>query len=1210
MIKPIPRSDVVVRPFTTFKNWSLQNQTYESFLTTENGCPLFTSYTTESGQPCNVDPCFASYSLASEVQPVNADVTIQIGKNKSGLFYPVGDSYYNADNNPVNRDGTYQRLIYNSTKTLFYNDFDNPLELFGIQDYDSGKEIRNIPTASIIIANIKSQIFGDKIQPSAVVITDNSSIDQQVIMADDGYTNLIISNSILVNEQEVGAVVEITGSSYYEPAHDRFGSSVSAWGGYVISGAPIDNDSFSFPKAGASYLYKFDSTQNSYRPIKKFYSPFSQNGFALETSYDDTNLLMTEIGFFLELNSGGGNNGYSLNDQFGISVAIDSNTLAIGSPSCDFCGQISGSGQVYIYNKYKGGADHWGIVNVLQGSCSLDNFGASISISGTKMAIGAPTANGTGRVYIFTQDNYGSQISTSSYWYTITPEDDFCSTIINETSNSNEIENFTDSTGNIFGLEIGSSSYALDITSSNCNILTTNTNPFGTEYVVSPVTSLETGLDSYVNLFIEDSTPNYVVTDPVWTLEAIIDTNSIEDEGFGSCLDISGSVLVIGNRSLNNGRVYMFESGSFGWTRTNIFERETVYDSQGCISCVNTIQSNPYNLYNSGLSINLTSSYFGFSVALTNGNLLVGSPQDLIYTPFTESNSIYSVGSVYLYQQNNTSSYEIVDYDCGIPVTQSTFGCGWSLVDKIYESASGEFTNNQFGYSIAANNNRFVIGSLHGKSYVTTSFDYDTNILSIEDIYTASNGPLYSDNLQGTALVYSFSSSSYYLEKVISKQKQIGIKKSFGYSVAVDQNHVVIGSPIFMVGDSVSTFVTDNPVTSSVLYLPISQFGDYDPITEQNIILVSQNGIPFFTDNVVTQSQNNPVGILSGQVEFNTYELPFVEEYNTSGGFNILTYDITTLKNNVPPSTSGSFYAYDMNDLYQSHQAGNVFYKNGLVVITNTGSVFQNSFQESNGFGYAINFQGSHNIYEHEILCSIKPGEFNVSTNPTAVIRGKIQYDINNDGVFDFSDLDLIMRYYMKLNLADTNLEDDNGVVTETQPSEMWWGNELILTEGGDVLWLDQYTSSLDGSLSILNNTDSQVYANLVALDQSGLLDINGDGSITVEDARILANYFSGVRDSSLVSGNITITSTRTTASDIVSFLDAVTGRRNGTYIISDFLNYEESSSIDKTGSYLAPYITTIGLYQDNQLVAVAKLGQPIKNTINYPLNFLIRYDT
>jgi len=60
-----------------------------------------------------------------------------------------------------------------------------------------------------------------------------------------------------------------------------------------------------------------------------------------------------------------------------------------------------------------------------------------------------------------------------------------------------------------------------------------------------------------------------------------------------------------------------------------------------------------------------------------------------------------------------------------------------------------------------------------------------------------------------------------------------------------------------------------------------------------------------------------------------------------------------------------------------------------------------------------------------------------------------------------------------------------------------------------------------------------------------------------------------------------------------------------------EFWDFEYSSSIDPTGSYLAPFITTIGLYDDNlDMIAVAKLPQPIKSLPDYPVNFIIRFDT
>ena len=56
--------------------------------------------------------------------------------------------------------------------------------------------------------------------------------------------------------------------------------------------------------------------------------------------------------------------------------------------------------------------------------------------------------------------------------------------------------------------------------------------------------------------------------------------------------------------------------------------------------------------------------------------------------------------------------------------------------------------------------------------------------------------------------------------------------------------------------------------------------------------------------------------------------------------------------------------------------------------------------------------------------------------------------------------------------------------------------------------------------------------------------------------------------------------------------------------------DYFDSGSTDPTGSYLTPFITTIGLYDDNyDIVAVAKLPKPIKNLPDWAINFLIRLD-
>ena len=47
------------------------------------------------------------------------------------------------------------------------------------------------------------------------------------------------------------------------------------------------------------------------------------------------------------------------------------------------------------------------------------------------------------------------------------------------------------------------------------------------------------------------------------------------------------------------------------------------------------------------------------------------------------------------------------------------------------------------------------------------------------------------------------------------------------------------------------------------------------------------------------------------------------------------------------------------------------------------------------------------------------------------------------------------------------------------------------------------------------------------------------------------------------------------------------------------------------TGSLFKPYVTTIGLYnEDNELLVVGKLGQPIRMSNETDTTFIMRWDT
>ena len=172
---------------------------------------------------------------------------------------------------------------------------------------------------------------------------------------------------------------------------------------------------------------------------------------------------------------------------------------------------------------------------------------------------------------------------------------------------------------------------------------------------------------------------------------------------------------------------------------------------------------------------------------------------------------------------------------------------------------------------------------------------------------------------------------------------------------------------------------------------------------------------------------------------------------------------------------------------------GNIFYNQGLIVMTKESETLLNS-------NWDLSFKSTKTIYEHEYLLVAEQDEFNVSTNPTAIVNVGRTTEIFKDS-----------------NNKTTKVITNPGVNYIKKSSQL---------DTGEIL-----------------------------------------------DYRIKSNY-----------NNTTL---------------------------GGFEHYFESSSVDSTGSFLTPYITTIGLYDDNcDLVAVAKLPQPIKSEHDLTVNFIVRFDT
>jgi hypothetical protein len=206
--------------------------------------------------------------------------------------------------------------------------------------------------------------------------------------------------------------------------------------------------------------------------------------------------------------------------------------------------------------------------------------------------------------------------------------------------------------------------------------------------------------------------------------------------------------------------------------------------------------------------------------------------------------------------------------------------------------------------------------------------------------------------------------------------------------------------------------------------------------------------------------------------------------------YNLQTYTLVLIKidfeNNILEVDSIPFLDNIINKL------GNVFYNQGLIILTEIPGFNTSSFD--------LNFKSTQTIYEHEYLLIVNQDEFNVSTNPSAIVNV---------------------------------------------------GKETLLT------------STSDGKIvGTTTSTGVNYIRKKSTLENGNILDFRYTSSVN-------PNVFAG------------------------------------------FEHYELSSSIDSAGSFLLPFITTIGLYDDDcQLVAVAKLPKPIKSESDIPVNFIIRFDT
>jgi hypothetical protein len=100
----------------------------------------------------------------------------------------------------------------------------------------------------------------------------------------------------------------------------------------------------------------------------------------------------------------------SAGSEFGISIAIDGDVMAIGAPF-DTRGNIDSEscGSVYVYER-DANTNTWSyqdqlVIGTSDCNSGSEEFGASIAVLGRRIAVGAPNDGSAGRVYLFADQN-------------------------------------------------------------------------------------------------------------------------------------------------------------------------------------------------------------------------------------------------------------------------------------------------------------------------------------------------------------------------------------------------------------------------------------------------------------------------------------------------------------------------------------------------------------------------------------------------------------------------------------------------------------------------------------------------------------------------------------------------------------------------------------------------------------------------------------
>lgn len=413
----------------------------------------------------------------------------------------------------------------------------------------------------------------------------------------------------------------------------------------------------------------------------------------------------------------------AFSDFFGGSVSIDGDTAVIGAKNDDQ--PLSNAGSAYVFAR--SGTTWSQQAKLVAGDPGVgDRFGSSVSIDGETAAVGARDQGSPGAAYIF--------VRSGTVW-----------------SEQSQLIG----SGIAGGAQMG---YSVSVS--------------GDAVLVGAPRDDHQAVDVGSSWF-------YTRTGTTWTeQQKLIPTDGATNDKFGYSVAFSGDTVVVGAHSddhaagINAGSVYVFISSGDAWSeQAKLVASDAAQDDA-----------------------------FGFSVAVDGDTLVVGA--------FEDDDGGTSSGSAYVFVRS---------------------GSTWTEQQKLVPDFPEAY--DEFGYAVAIDGDSVAVGAPHhentipgvGSAYIfvrsgTVWSEQEHLLLNSTNYYIGESVAIEGDTAVvggayfGAAIVYVRSGASWSFHQLLDPSDG-DFGGYFGYSVAMDNDTIVVGAPY---GDSPGA--TD--VGSAYVYVP------------------------------------------------------------------------------------------------------------------------------------------------------------------------------------------------------------------------------------------------------------------------------------------------------------------------------------------------------------------------------------------------------